>query len=105
MSWDKGFPIKYKRIMRNSYSCRPAIYSRISGSDSRTIMLEAVECRFRTYRAPTVVEMLTDNGSPYVARDMQIFARQLGLTPCFTPIRSPQSNGMSEAFVKTLKRN
>ena len=25
--------------------------------------------------------------------------------PCFTPVRSPQSNGMSEAFVKTLKRD
>ncbi len=23
----------------------------------------------------------------------------------FTPVRSPQSNGMSEAFVKTLKRD
>ena len=40
-----------------------------------------------------------------IAKDTQIFARQLGLKPCFTPVRSPQSNGMSEAFVKTLKRN
>ena len=43
--------------------------------------------------------------SPYIARDTQIFARQLGLKPCFTPVRSPQSNGISEAFVKTLKRD
>lgn len=77
----------------------------ISGSDIRDIMLEAVERRFGTYRSPAVVEMLTDNGSPYIARDTQIFARQLGLKPCFTPVRSPQSNGMSEAFVKTLKRD
>lgn len=77
----------------------------ISGSDIRDIMLEAVERRFGTYRAPSVVEMLTDNGSPYIAKNTQIFARQLGLKPCFTPVRSPQSNGMSEAFVKTLKRD
>ena len=77
----------------------------ISGSDIRDIMLEAVERRFTSYRAPTVIEMLTDNGSPYIARETQIFARQIGLKPCFTPVRSPQSNGISEAFVKTLKRD
>ena len=49
--------------------------------------------------------MLSDNGSPYIARDTQIFARQLSLKPCFTPVRSPQSNGISEAFEKTLKRD
>jgi len=27
------------------------------------------------------------------------------LTLLFTPVRSPESNGMSEAFVKTLKRD
>ena len=62
----------------------------ISGSEIRDIMLEAVERRFGTYRAPSVVDMLTDNGSPYIARNTQIFARQLGLKPCFTPVRSPQ---------------
>ncbi len=78
---------------------------RISGSEVRDIMLEAVERRFGTYRAPSIIEMLTDNGSPYTAKDTQIFARQLGLKPCFTPVQSPQSNGISEAFVKTLKRD
>lgn len=77
----------------------------ISGSDIRDIMLEAVERRFAAIRAPIAIEMLSDNGSPYIARDTQIFARQLNLKPCFTPVRSPQSNGMAEAFVKTLKRD
>jgi putative transposase len=27
------------------------------------------------------------------------------LVACFTPVRSPESNGVSEAFVKTLKRD
>lgn len=49
--------------------------------------------------------MLSDNGSPYIAKDTQIFVRQLGLKPCFTPVQSPQSNGISETFVKTLKRD
>lgn len=90
---------------REIIAWRAVVNAGVSGSDIRDIMLEAVERRFGTYRAPAVVEMLSDNGSPYIARDTQIFARQLGLKPCFTPVRSPQSNGMSEAFVKTLKRD
>jgi transposase InsO family protein len=90
---------------REIIAWRAVVNAGISGSDIRDIMLEAVERRFGTYRAPAVVEMLTDNGSPYIAKDTQIFARQLGLKSCFTPVRSPQSNGMSEAFVKTLKRD
>ncbi|WP_156361562.1 integrase core domain-containing protein, partial [Sphingomonas sp. Leaf67] len=48
---------------------------------------------------------LSDNGSAYTARETRTFARQLGLKPCFTPVRSPQPNGISEAFVHTLKRD
>ncbi len=36
----------------------------IRGSDIRDMMLEAVERRFSAYRAPVVIERLTDNGSP-----------------------------------------
>ncbi len=77
----------------------------ISGSDVRDIMLEAVETRFAGLRATSAIEMLSDNGSAYTARETRVFARQLGLKPCFTPVRSPQSNGISEAFVHTLKRD
>ena len=68
-------------------------------------MLEAVEKRFGAIRAPNPVEWLSDNGSPYTARDTRLFAAQLNLTPCFTPVASPESNGVSEAFVKTIKRD
>ena len=77
----------------------------ISGADVQNMMLEAVEARFGGPRALNPVEMLSDNGSAYTARETRIFARQLGLKPCFTPVRSPQSNGVSEAFVHTLKRD
>jgi putative transposase len=77
----------------------------ISGSDVRDMMLAAVERRFGTDRAPHLVEHLSDNGSCYTAKDTRDFATALNLVPCFTPIRSPESNGMSEAFVKTLKRD
>lgn len=77
----------------------------ISGSDVRDMMLEAVEKRFGTVRAPQPVEHLSDNGSPYIAKDTRDFAAALNLVPCFTPVRSPESNGMAEAFVKTFKRD
>jgi hypothetical protein len=48
---------------------------------------------------------LADNDSPYAARETLEFAAALALVPCFTPVRSPESNGVSEAFVKTLKRD
>ena len=84
---------------------RAVVNASISGSNIRDMMLEAVEQRFGSYRAPHPVEMLSDNGSCYIATETRIFARQLGLKPCFTPVKSPQSNGISEAFVKTLKRD
>jgi transposase InsO family protein len=77
----------------------------ISGSDVRDMMLEAVEKRFADTRAPYPIEHLSDNGSPYTAKDTRDFATALNLMPCFTPVRSPESNGMAEAFVKTFKRD
>jgi len=90
---------------REIIASRAVVNAGISGSNIRDIMLEAVERRFGGHRAPSVIEMLSDNGSPYIAKDTQIFARHLGLKHCFTPVQSPQSNGISEAFVKRLKRD
>jgi transposase InsO family protein len=77
----------------------------ISGDMIRDMMLEAVETRFGGLRAPHAIEWLSDNGSPYTARETRVFAQALNLTPCFTPVASPESNGLSEAFVKTFKRD
>ena len=54
---------------------------------------------------PVKIEWLTDNGSCYLAQETRRFARDVGLVPCTTPLESPQSNGMAEAFVRTLKRD
>jgi transposase InsO family protein len=77
----------------------------ISGSDVRDMMLEAVEKRFGAVRAPNPIEHLSDNGSPYTAKETRDFAAALNLVPCFTPVSSPESNGIAEAFVKTFKRD
>jgi transposase InsO family protein len=77
----------------------------ISGEMIRDMMIECVESRFGTVRASHPVEWLTDNGSVYAAGKTVDIALALGLTPCFTPVESPESNGMAEAFVKTFKRD
>jgi len=77
----------------------------ISGEMIRDLMLEAVEKRFGAATTPQPIQWLSDNGSCYRAYETIEFAVRLGLVPCFTPVRSPQSNGMAEAFVKTFKRD
>ena len=78
----------------------------ITAGDVRDLMVATVEHRFgRVNRLPKAIEWLTDNGSCYTAHDTRRFARDIGLIPRTTPITSPQSNGMAEAFVRTLKRD
>lgn len=77
----------------------------ISGEMIRDLMLESVERRFGSQRVPQPIQWLSDNGSCYRANDTIDFAIRLGRVPCFTPVRSPQSNGMAEAFVKTFTRD
>ena len=71
----------------------------------RDLMIACVERRFGSTRTPHPVEWLSDNGSAYIARETRQIATALGLHLAFTPVRSPESNGISEAFVKTLKRD
>ena len=69
-------------------------------------MTGAVACRFgHGNRADNPIQWLSDNGSIYTALDTVIAAERLNLVPITTPAMSPQSNGMSEAFVNTIKRD
>ena len=78
----------------------------IKGEDVQDLMIAAVEARFgQVNRLPHVIEWLSDNGSGYIAGDTKALAREIGLEPRTTPVRSPQSNGMAEAFVRTMKRD
>jgi transposase InsO family protein len=79
--------------------------SGISGEMIRDLMLDCVERRFDAIRAPQPIQWLADNGSAFTATETTDFAVALNLVPCFTPVRSPESNGVCEAFVKTLKRD
>jgi transposase InsO family protein len=70
------------------------------------LMIQSVEHRFGgVERVPHSIEWLSDNGSCYTAKKTRDFAGQLGLVCCTTPVSSPESNGMAEAFIKTFKRD
>nr|MBV0881052.1 DDE-type integrase/transposase/recombinase [Noviherbaspirillum sp. L7-7A] len=70
------------------------------------LMMQAVESRFGPNNTtPSEIEWLTDNGSCYTAAETRLFALALGLKPVTTPVSSPQSNGMAEGLVKTIKRD
>lgn len=70
------------------------------------LLTESLEKRFgNALMVPHAVEWLTDNGSCYIADATRTFASSLGFIVCTTPVRSPESNGMAESFVKTFKRD
>lgn len=78
----------------------------IKSEDVQDLVITAVEKRFgRINTLPKPIEWLTDNGSCFIAKDTKTLLLDIGMEPCSTPLRSPQSNGMAEAFVKTFKRD
>jgi putative transposase len=76
------------------------------GRDIQQLLQRAVAARFGEGRRPDCpIQWLSDNGSIYTALDTLCTAERLNLVPITTPAASPQSNGMSEAFVNTLRRD
>jgi len=77
------------------------------GADIRTLMDRCLWARFGepSLKTPHPIQWLSDNGPQYTATATVLYARDLGFEPITTPAYSPQSNGMSEAFVKTFKRD
>ncbi len=78
---------------------------KLSGEDIRTLVAAAVRHRFGDLRPAQPIQWLSDNGTIYTALETVIAAEQLGLAPITTPVRSPESNGISEAFHHTIRRD
>ncbi len=76
------------------------------GTDVQRLMQRAVAARFGSGERPNQpIQWLSDNGSVYTALDTIITAERLNLVPITTPASSLESNGMSEAFVNTMRRD
>jgi putative transposase len=54
-------------------------------------------------KPPKTIGWLKYKGSCSIAAETKSFAKEFGLKPVMTPVTSPQSNGMTESFGKTLK--
>ena len=77
-----------------------------NGEMIRDLIALSFEARFRNCEyLPSNIEWLSDNGPPYIAHATRKFGESLGFIMCNTPSYSPESNGVSEAFVKTFKRD
>ncbi len=66
----------------------------------------AVNKRFGSLEpVPDTLQLLTDNGAAYRSKRTLALLKALNIKDCKTVVASPQSNGMAESFVKTLKRD
>lgn len=79
--------------------------SPLLATDIQDLMIQSVDARFEFEKTSRDIQWLSDRGSIYRALETRQMGKRLGLTSCFTAAYSPQSNGMSEAFVGTLKRD
>lgn len=78
----------------------------LDAKDVQDMLIMAFENRFSsTDELPHPIEWLTDNGGIFIAEETKSLAKQIGFIPCQTPAYSPESNGMSEAFVKRFKQD
>ena len=74
--------------------------------DIEELMITAVEKRFgESLRCTREIQWLSDRGSIYRAKSVKTLSKHLNLQCCYTRAYSPESNGMAEAFVKTIKRD
>lgn len=78
---------------------RVAITCGISGETICAPMVACVKARFAARRAPFRLHWLADHGSVYAAAKTIDRAIALNFEPCFTPVESPESSGVAEAFV------
>ena len=79
----------------------------LKGSDAQLLLDRSVWGRFGeiALKAPIEIEWLTDNDGIFTSLETRVYAEALGFRPITTPAYSPESNGMAEAFVNTLKRD
>lgn len=79
----------------------------LNSRDIQLLLDTALWSRFgeHTLRSPIEIQWLSDNDGIYTSLETTVYAAELGFKPITTPAYSPESNGMAEAFVNTIKRD
>jgi len=85
--------------------CLGWVFSRrCRAKEAQDAIREAVINRFGSEQeVPEDLELLTDNGSIFLARDFQDQMDEYGIGQTFTPYECPSANGLAERFIKTVK--
>ena len=77
----------------------------LKSQDIQELLQRAVNRRFGGHRSSQPIQWLSDNDGIFTALATLDRAQQLNLVSITTPAYSPQSNGMAEAFINTLRRD
>lgn len=77
----------------------------LNAEDIQYLMLQSLEYRFKDIKTPHPIQWLSDNGGQFTADETIWLGKECGFHVRTTPAYSPESNGMAEAFVKTIKRD
>ena len=89
----------YALVLIDSFSKWPEVFLTESASSDFTI--KALRKTFSREGIPKV--LVSDNGTHFNAQNVKSWLKSINCTQVFAPPRHPQSNGLAENFVKTLK--
>lgn len=79
---------------------------RMVSEELQEMVREAVFRRFGAEKEKAQnLEFLSDNGPEYACRKLRNVLQGFGMVICRTPRRSPESNGLAEAFFGSFKRD
>jgi transposase InsO family protein len=79
---------------------------RMPSEELQEMVREAVFRRFGAEKEKAQnIEFLSDNGPEYACRKLRKVLQDFGMVVCRTPRRSPESNGLVEAFFGSFKRD
>ena len=79
---------------------------RMLSDELQEMVREAVFRRFGNEKQKAqTIEFLSDNGPEYACRKLRKLLQDFGMVICRTPRRSPESNGLVEAFFGSFKRD
>lgn len=90
----------YALIIIDSFSKWPEVF--LTTNADAEFSMQAFRKVFSREGVP--LTLVTDNGTHFTAKTLQDWLKGIGCKHLFTPPRHPQSNGLAENFVKTLKK-
>ena len=90
----------YALIIGDSYSKFPEVF--LTKEATADFTKHALQKFFA--REGIAQVLVSDNGTPFTAQSIQQWLKSIGCNQVFSPPRHPQSNGLAENFVRTLKQ-